>query len=125
MTAKKQRPEDEPIACQLKVIHLDRLRQAKAQGPSDDELERLSLIFKAMGDPNRLKILTALMGGEMCVCDLAAHAGLSDSAISHALRRLRDLALVKPRRDGQIIYYSLDDAHVAGQLQLGLDHLRH
>lgn len=111
--------------CDLKVVHLERLSQARAQAPADDELERLSLLFKAMGDPNRLKILTALMGGEMCVCDIVAFTAMSESAVSHALRRLRDLALVKPRRDGQMIYYSLDDAHVAGQLQLGLDHLRH
>jgi DNA-binding transcriptional ArsR family regulator len=60
----------------------------------------------------------------MCVCDLAAFLGISDSAVSHQLRRLKDLALVKCRRDGQVIYYCLDDDHVSGLLNLGIDHVR-
>ncbi len=111
--------------CQVKVIHEDRVSQARREAPQEPELERMSLIFKAMGDPSRLRILTGLMGGEMCVCDIAAYTGMSDSAVSHALRRLRDLSLIKARRDGQMLYYSLDDLHVAGQLQMALDHLRH
>ena len=77
-----------------------------------------------MGDPTRLKIILALRGGEMCVCDLAAHLTLSESAVSHQIRRLRDLALVKSRRDGQIIYYSLDDEHVTKLLEVGLAHVK-
>lgn len=115
----------EQDGCRLKVIHLDRVSQARKEAPQEQEIERMSLVFKAMGDPNRLRILTALMGGEMCVCDIAAYTGMSDSAVSHSLRRLRDLALIKARRDGQMLYYSLDDSHVAGQLQMALDHLRH
>ena len=110
---------------QIKVIHEDRVSRARREAPQDNELERMSIVFKAMGDPNRLRILTGLMGGEMCVCDIAAHTGMSDSAVSHSLRRLRDLSLIKARRDGQMLYYSLDDLHVAGQLQMILDHLRH
>ncbi|MBW2084276.1 MAG: helix-turn-helix transcriptional regulator [Deltaproteobacteria bacterium] len=63
-------------------------------------------------------------GGEMCVCDLAAFLGLTESAVSHHLRRLKDLALVKSRRDGQILYYSLDDEHVSKILKIGLEHIR-
>jgi DNA-binding transcriptional ArsR family regulator len=77
-----------------------------------------------MGDPTRLKIVLALSGGEMCVCDLAAFIGLSESAISHQLRRLKDLALIKNRREGQVLYYSLDDEHVADLLDIGLEHIR-
>jgi DNA-binding transcriptional ArsR family regulator len=77
-----------------------------------------------LGDPNRLKIVMALKNVEMCVCDLAAFTGLSESAVSHQLRRLKDLALVKSRRDGQIIYYALDDAHVSALLEVGLQHVR-
>jgi len=66
----------------------------------------------------------ALAGGEMCVCDLAAFLGLTESAVSHHLRRLKDLALVKSRRDGQILYYSLDDEHVSELLKIGLEHIR-
>jgi len=66
----------------------------------------------------------ALRKVEMCVCDLAAFIGLSESAVSHQLRRLKDLALVKGRRDGQIMYYALDDEHVSGLLEVGLEHVR-
>ena len=65
----------------------------------------------------------ALWGGEMCVCDLSAFLGLSESAVSHQLRRLKDLALVKRRRDGQVLYYALDDDHVASLLNIGLEHV--
>jgi DNA-binding transcriptional ArsR family regulator len=66
----------------------------------------------------------ALRSSEMCVCDLAAFTGLSESAVSHQLRRLKDLALVKSRRDGQVIYYALDDEHVSDLLVVGLAHVR-
>ena len=72
----------------------------------------------------RLKIVMALKNVEMCVCDLAAFTGSSESAVSHQLRRLKDLALVKSRRDGQIVYYALDDEHVSGLLEVGLEHIR-
>ena len=88
------------------------------------EAERLALTYKALGDPTRLKMVMALAGGEMCVCDLAAFLGLTESAVSHHLRRLKDLALVKSRRDGQILYYSLDDEHVSKILKVGLEHIR-
>jgi DNA-binding transcriptional ArsR family regulator len=64
------------------------------------------------------------MKGEMCVCDLAALLGISESAVSHQIRRLKDTALVKGRRDGQILYYSLDDHHVSDLIQVGLNHVR-
>ena len=109
--------------CQIKVVHLDRVEQARREAIADQELDRLSLTYKVLGDPNRLKILMALRDVEMCVCDLAAFTGLTDSAVSHQLRRLKDLALVKSRREGQIIYYSLDDEHVKRILDIGLEHI--
>ena len=109
--------------CQIKVVHLDRVEQARRESIADQELDRLSLTYKVLGDPNRLKILMALRDVEMCVCDLAAFTGLTDSAVSHQLRRLKDLALVKSRREGQIIYYSLDDEHVKRILDIGLEHI--
>ena len=109
---------------QVRVVHLDRLEQARRELISQHELERLSLTYRVLGDSNRLKIVMALRNSEMCVCDLAAFVGLSESAVSHQLRRLKDLALVKKRRAGQIIYYSLDDEHVAKLLNLGLEHVR-
>jgi len=123
MSPKKARLIEED-GCLVKVIHLDRVTKARKEAISEHELDRLSLIYKAMGDPSRLKISMALKGGEMCVCDLAALLGLTESAVSHQIRRLKDLALVKNRRDGQVLYYSLDDDHVADLLKVGLEHIR-
>jgi DNA-binding transcriptional ArsR family regulator len=110
--------------CTVHVIHLKRVAKAREEAISQRELDRLALVYKAMADPTRLQIAIALKDGEMCVCDLAALAGLSDSAISHQIRRLKDLSLIKSRRDGQILYYSLDDQHVADLLRVGLEHIR-
>jgi len=114
----------EEDGCRVRVVHLDRVAKARAEAISDRELNRLALIYKLLGDPTRLKIAMALMKGEMCVCDLAALLGISESAVSHQIRRLKDTALVKGRRDGQILYYSLDDHHVSDLIQVGLDHVR-
>ena len=109
---------------QVRVIHLDRIEQARKESITSSDLERLSLTFRILGDPNRLKIVMALREAEMCVCDLAAFVGLSESAVSHQLRRLKDQALVKKRRAGQVIYYSLEDECVKGLLNVGLEHVR-
>ena len=114
----------EEDGCQIRVVHLDRVEKARREAISAHELDRLSLTYKVLGDPNRLKIVMALRDVEMCVCDLAAFTGLTDSAVSHQLRRLKDLALIKSRRAGQIIYYSLDDEHVSKILNLGLEHIK-
>jgi len=114
----------EADGCQIRVVHLERVEQARRESISVGELERISLTFRVLGDPNRLKIVIALRNVEMCVCDLAAFTGLSESAVSHQLRRLKDLSLVKTRRAGQIIYYSLDDEHVAELLNVALEHVK-
>ena len=82
------------------------------------------MIYKILGDPTRLKIFLALRNQEMCVCDLAAFTGLTESAVSHQLRHMRNLALVKKRRQGQILYYSLNDRHVTELLDISLEHAR-
>ncbi len=123
MGSAKARLIDED-GCQIRVVHLEKVEQARKEVISDRDLERLSLTYRVLGDPNRLKIVMVLRTVEMCVCDLAAFTGLSESAVSHQLRRLKDLALVKSRRDGQIIYYSLDDEHVTELLEVGLEHVR-
>ena len=122
MSSNRARLVDED-GCQIKVVHLDRVEQARKDTIADYELDRLALTYKVLGDPNRLKIVMALRKVEMCVCDLAAFTGLTDSAVSHQLRRLKDLALVKSRREGQIIYYALDDEHVERLLAIGLEHI--
>ena len=107
-----------------KGIHRHIIRAVEKNMPDPALLSALSGLFKLFGDPTRISILWALSESEMCVCDLAAFIGLSESAVSHQLRRLKDLALVKSRRDGQIIYYALDDAHVSALLEVGLAHIR-
>ncbi len=97
---------------------MDRIAKARSEALPEGELEHLALIYSLLGNPTRLKIVMALKSGEMCVCDLAAFISLSESAVSHQLRRLKDLALVKKRRAGQILYYSLDDEHVSGILEM-------
>ena len=114
----------EEEGCSVRIVHLDRVMQAREESIPEAEVNRLALVYKILGDPTRLKIALALMNGEMCVCDLAAHLGLSESAISHQIRRMRDLSLVKSRRDGQVLYYSLDDHHVEDLIAMGLEHVR-
>ena len=109
---------------QIRVVHPDRVERARRGSITNNELERLSMTFKILGDPNRLKIVLALRDAEMCVCDLAAFSGSSESAVSHQLRRLKDLNLVKKRRAGQVIYYSLDDRCVKELLTVGIEHVR-
>jgi ArsR family transcriptional regulator, lead/cadmium/zinc/bismuth-responsive transcriptional repressor len=110
--------------CRIRVVHMDRVRLARDEAISNQELDRLSSMYKVLGDPTRLKIVMALKDVEMCVCDLSAFLGVSESAVSHQLRRLRDLELVKKRREGQVIYYTLDNSHIADLLSIALDHVR-
>lgn len=118
-------PENrDDLLCGARIIHHDRLAQAQARSLPVRDLRRLEAVYKAMGEAGRLRILLALRDGEMCVCDLAALLEVSESAVSHQLRRLRDLGLVRPRREGQCLFYSLDDHHVEQLLALSLEHLR-
>lgn len=110
--------------CGVRVLHRDRIQKALRAASSEKETARLASLYQVLGDPTRLKMILGLRDGEMCVCDLAAFLGLTESAISHQLRRLKDQALVRNRREGQILYYSLDDEHVSGLLRVGLDHIR-
>jgi ArsR family transcriptional regulator, lead/cadmium/zinc/bismuth-responsive transcriptional repressor len=110
--------------CDVRVVHLERVARAKAEAIAEKEMTRLALTYRILGDPTRLKIIMALRGGEMCVCDIAAFLGLSESAVSHQLRRLRELSLVGSRRDGQILYYRLEDHHVLELTRVGLRHVR-
>ncbi len=113
----------EENGCEVRVVHLEQVKRAREKAVPESALNRLALTYKILGDPNRLKIVIALRDTEMCVCDLAAFLGVSESAVSHQLRRLKDLSLVKGRREGQIIYYSLNDDHVTDLLNIGLEHV--
>jgi len=114
----------QPEECGIRMVHLERVARAKADAIEPNQLQRLAQTYKIMGDPTRLKIILALRGGEMCVCDIAAFVGLSESAVSHQLRRLRDLCLVRSRRSGRMLYYTLDDDHVQNLASIGLAHIQ-
>jgi len=108
-----------------KIHHINQANVAKARDviPKTAEIQNLAGLFKALGDPTRLKIVTALVAVELCVCDLSAVCGLSESAISHQLRILRNMRIVKYRREGKIVYYRLDDEHVESLVQQSLAHI--
>lgn len=91
---------------------------------SDNTSKKLAGVFKVLGDPSRVKIIYALLQSELCVGDISTTVGISQSAVSHQLRVLRDLRLVKSRRDGQLIHYSLDDLHVINLLSECLEHIQ-
>jgi DNA-binding transcriptional ArsR family regulator len=120
------RPADActPETCDVRVIHLERVMRAQTEAIESNTLERLAMTFKIMADSTRLKIILALRGGEMCVCDIAAFVGLSESAVSHQLRRLREHSLVCSRRDGKVLYYALDDDHVIDLVTVSLEHIQ-
>ena len=115
---------DEQDLCSVRCIHTERIAAARAGGLPAREYEAMVVLFKAMGDANRLRILWALHDGEMCVCDLAAALECSESAISHQLRLLRQTALVTNRRQGQVLYYRLNDDHVHTLIHMALEHVR-
>ena len=109
------------------MVDPERVAAVQEAMPPAEEIEQAADVFALLGDPNRLRLLVALLaGGEMCVCDLAAVTGMSESAASHAVRWLRAHRIVSsPRRQGRMMYYRLDDAHVRMLLDLALTHSQH
>jgi DNA-binding transcriptional ArsR family regulator len=110
-------------SCDIDAIDGDRVMAVRRQMPPEADFRYLAQIFSAMGDSNRLRILFALANEELCVHDLSALLGMTISAVSHQLRLLRSLRLVKFRREARLAYYSLDDHHVATLLEMGLAHV--
>jgi DNA-binding transcriptional ArsR family regulator len=86
-------------------------------------IESLADMFRVLGDPTRVRIVEALAEGELCVCDIAEHVGISESAVSHQLRLMRGLRIVRGRREGRCVYYTLDDHHILDLFQQGLRHV--
>jgi ArsR family transcriptional regulator len=109
--------------CDCHVIHEDIVNAVKKKLPNEELLLDLADLFKVFGDSTRVKIISALLHSEMCVCDIAALLGMTKSAISHQLRELRQSKLVKYRREGKVVYYSLDDEHVETLFNQGLTHV--
>jgi DNA-binding transcriptional ArsR family regulator len=111
--------------CEIGAVDPERVAQGRALLLSDDDYTDLSETFRALGDSNRVRMLHALSEQELCVCDLALLVGLSESAVSQHLRLLRNLRIVRTRRDGKNVYYTLADDHVRVLLGVSLRHLGH
>lgn len=109
--------------CDCTVIHADIVDRVKKKMPPEELLYDLAELFKVFGDSTRTKILWALDEAEMCVCDLAYLLNMSQSAVSHQLRVLKQAKLVKNRKEGKIVFYSLEDEHVRHIFELGLYHI--
>lgn len=112
--------------CVVRTVDPGRVRAVRSALPGEEEVAALAGVFGLLGDPNRLRLLSALLeGGELCVCDLAASVGMGESAASHALRLLRAHRVVKVRRAGRVAFYSLIDGHVRLLLDVALAHVAH
>lgn len=110
--------------CDCKEIHEDIVNEVKGGMPEEEMLYDLAELFKVFGDTTRVKILYALFANEMCVCDIANLLGMTHSAISHQLRVLKQARLVKFRKEGKVVYYSLDDIHISQIFDCGLNHIQ-
>ncbi|MFB2922795.1 ArsR/SmtB family transcription factor [Aerosakkonema funiforme] len=116
--SKSSLPKSQPFqgeevpSCDMPLVHLEQVRQVQPEVMSLDQAQQMAEFFSALADPSRLRLMSALASQELCVCDLAAAVKVSESAVSHQLRILRSQRLVKYRRVGRNVYYSLADSHV-------------
>jgi len=116
-------PREAP-RCEESLIHPDAVERARRELPPDETLYDLAELFKIFGDSTRVKLLYALLENELCVCDLAKLMEVTQSAVSHQLRVLKSSKLVKFRREGKTVYYSLADEHVTRILNQGMEHIQ-
>jgi len=117
--------EDNRIeCCEEKCVHQELVDLVNEKLPSEDEMADIAELFKVFGDTTRIKILFVLFESEVCVCDIAETLNMTQSAISHQLRILKANSLIKSRREGKQIFYSLADSHVYSIIAQGLDHIR-
>lgn len=115
---------DENIySCECKHDHKDVVAKIKGDMPGEEMLLDLAELFKVLGDPTRIKIIFTLFKEEMCVCDIANSLSMTQSAISHQLRVLKQARLVKFRKEGKTVFYSLDDEHISKIFDCGLQHI--
>ena len=110
--------------CEVRCVHPESVREGRSRLLPDVEYRALADTFQALADPTRAKIVYSLLNQELCTCDLAAIAGISESGVSQHLRVLRRLRLVRSRRNGKVIYHSLDDGHIRTLLAICLEHIR-
>ena len=118
MAERKNAPE-----CEFMFVHQEIVDRVNQEMPSEETLFDLAELFKIFGDSTRVKILYVLFESEMCVCDIAQLVGMTQSAISHQLQVLKKSKLVKYRREGKTVFYSLADSHVRTILGQGMDHI--
>lgn len=111
------------LICEEEVLHLSAISEVTTKMPSDEIICDLAELFKVFGDSTRTKILSALEISELCVCDIAKCLNMTKSAVSHQLRILRSAHLVKARKQGKEVFYSLDDDHVSKIIECGLSHI--
>ena len=109
--------------CEFMFVHPETIEKITKAMPDDDTLIDLAELFKVFGDSTRIKILSALSGGELCVCDISTILGMTSSAVSHQLKILKNAGLVSFRRDGKTVFYALADDHVMTILNQGLEHI--
>jgi len=109
--------------CNCNVIHEEVVKEVRGKMPKEENLYDLAELFKVFGDTTRIKILWGLSESEMCVCDIAVLLNMTQSAISHQLRVLKQARLVRSKKDGKVVYYSLDDAHVKQIFDQGMIHI--
>ncbi|MBR1810447.1 MAG: winged helix-turn-helix transcriptional regulator [Clostridia bacterium] len=109
--------------CDFLCVHKDTVREVLDSMPDDEKLYDLAELFKVFGDSTRIKILYALFEKELCVCDISNLLGISQTAVSHQLKILKTNNLVKSRRNGKIVFYSLDDDHVYSIIGCGMEHI--
>ena len=120
----KKIEEAEVEQCELKPVHEKTVEKVKKDMPVEDELQDLADFFKVFGDLTRVKMLYVLFQSEMCVCDLAQVLQMTQSAISHQLRVLKQMKLVTNRREGKTVFYSLADSHIKTIMNQGMEHIR-
>jgi len=109
--------------CDVTCIHEEKVEEILKVMPEEEKIKELAEFYKVFGDATRVKILYVLLESEMCVCDLAAILKMTQSAISHQLRVLKQMKLVKNRRDGKTVYYSLADGHIQNIISQGMEHI--
>ncbi|MDR3553103.1 MAG: metalloregulator ArsR/SmtB family transcription factor [Clostridia bacterium] len=115
--------DEKEFLCNCTMIHEDVIERARRESADDDTLYYMSEFFRMFCDSTRLRIISALMLSEMCVCDLSALSGMSQSVISHHLKILRQARVIKFRRDGKVVYYSICDEHIRLIFDQGLTHI--
>ena len=117
--------EKKELMCDCNIIHQNAVNIALKNKPKEKELENLTVLFKILGDSTRTKILWILDHHEMCVCDIANVLNMTKSSISHQLAILRETGIVRFRRSGKEVYYTLDDEHISRLYEIGLEHINH